>query len=220
MVNLVVYFDSSSLPNRELWEKNAAAHRIPLRFDAGFEPANHPICRHAQVDHPHGVVIAKLGDATCQFQLDLYRLTTDNKEWFRGYDPRAFERYDSSAAFRWSEFKGADSLCAQLTLATLASSTNGAVLWSRAKGGFVVGEEAFETVCRSAFSEAKRRAGKAYKFSRRDLLGPVMNAEIVNGHWLACPRCEEKFSITSNGHWDGEKHLSCGQLIAPIPRCT
>src|SRR6478752_1483109 len=99
MVNLVIYFRSNALPNRDGWEENARTHRIPLSFSSGFEPANHPICRDSQVDHPKGLVTARLGEATGQFQLDLHRLTADTKEWLRSYDLQAFDSYDFSAAF-------------------------------------------------------------------------------------------------------------------------
>lgn len=216
MVNLVIYFDSRSLPSRELWEKAAMSQRFPLFFSDGFEPGNHPICGPAQVDHPDGMVTVRLGEATCRFQLDLYRISTQSREFLNTYhDPQVFETCDSSAAFRWSEFNGADALGAQLAAATLALATKGVVLWQRAKGGFLIGEAACETISRSAFNGAGKRVGPNYKFSRKDLLSPKIAAKVFNNEWIPCPRCNKKFNLKSASHWDGEKHLTCGQLIVP-----
>lgn len=216
MVTIVVYFDSHSLPSRELWEKAALSRRLPLFFSDGFEPGNHPICGPAQVDHPDGLVTVKLGAATCRFQLDLYRITTQTREDFLDrYYPHVFENCDSSAAFRWYEGNGADALGAQLATATFALATKGIVLWQRAKGGFRVGEEAYETISKYAFNEAKGRAGENYKFSKKELLGPRMTAQVFNTERIECPRCGKNFSVKSASHWDGEKHLTCGQLIVP-----
>jgi hypothetical protein len=172
-----------------------------------------------QENHPDGLVIAKLGDATGQFQLDLYRQTAQMKELLRKYEPLAFQLYDTSAAFRWSETSAANSLCAQLALATLASAANGAVPWRSAKEGFVTGDDACKRICKSALNEAKTRAGKEYKFSKQDLFGPWMSVQVVD-NWTTCPRCGTKFNVTSQLHCDGEKHLKCGQLILLTPKST
>lgn len=155
MVNLVVYLSRRELPSKETWEDNARAHRISLTFSGAFVPCNHPVTGNAEVDcandtgissiggdrmrafayltspDPNTLVTANVGGATGQFGLELHELNADDKDFLRRYDQQAFEGFDFSAAFRWSERNRLDSMAAQLSAAALASATRGAVIWER-----------------------------------------------------------------------------------------
>jgi nitrite reductase/ring-hydroxylating ferredoxin subunit len=40
-----------------------------------------------------------------------------------------------------------------------------------------------------------------------------MEAAVNSAAWIKCPFCRISFKISSGEHWNGEKHLSCGQKI-------
>ncbi|HYP50568.1 MAG TPA: hypothetical protein VEQ34_06470 [Pyrinomonadaceae bacterium] len=42
---------------------------------------------------------------------------------------------------------------------------------------------------------------------------PEMESAVNSAGWIKCPFCQISFKISSQEHWDGEKHISCGQKI-------
>lgn len=222
MMNLVIYFHSELLPTREEWEAIARSKKIPLIFSKSFDAKTHPICDEIQVNHPDGLVSAKLGEASFGFQLDIYRVSKNKQdynnefisEYMRNfYNRDFFKNCNSSAAFRYDTLDAVDSIGAQLAAAILLLATSGSILWPRAKKGYYTGEEAYKALSRAALREGKARAGPSYSFTKKNLFGPVLETNIIDGEWIICPRCNEKFNISWPTIWDGEKHRNCGQML-------
>lgn len=209
MVNVTVWFNATRLPSRAQWEVAATEQGVPIRFAESFEPATHPMCGRGQVDHPEGVVVVSLGDAPCRFQLDLYE--NADREFPGERDRAAVAGCDRSAAFRWSESSLADALAAQIAAGALAVATDGMVPWPRAKGGWCRGAQAFGTLRRAAYREVEKVLGPG--FAPTNPFGPAVEVTPLDTGWLQCPRCERRFSPQSERNWDGDKHLTCGQVM-------
>ena len=209
MANLVIYFDHRNLPNKESWERVASDYSVPLGFEENFNPVKFPQIEEELNNQSTEIISVYIGEAKCDFELSIFQ--HDPEKFVVDIDKEATKDCDRAAGFSWSEFDFSASLAAQLAAATLAIATVGLVSWQCAKGGWCKGEKAFSIITKKPYNDIKKLVGSS--FNKLNPFGPVIDVIPLASGAIKCPRCNKTFKPTNSRSWDGEKHLSCGQML-------